>query len=275
MRPGRAGSPKVYAQPSARAGAQHAAPLQRASARRLGLLRLGWRRSGGFRCRHERNECRGVLHGDIREDLAVESDAGSLEAVNQLAIGQAVQAGGGADALNPQAAVLALLDAAVALGVTVGAIRGFLCGLVELAFGEEKAFCPLEVLLAPCPALGAAFYACHGFLLRFFLSRCMRSEEFLSDGSKDPPLQRTSPFSRPRPNALGRQTGRVNAQKKARTATGLSPGMNCLPQFTIALRRRFTSAAYRPAGTREALPGTICGTCVPHFLWRAHPKAAL
>src|SRR5260370_7631535 len=45
--------------------------------------------------------------------------------------------------------------------------------------------------------------------------------------------------------------------------------MNCLPQFTIALRRRFTSAAYRPAGTREALPGTICETSVPHFLPRA------
>jgi hypothetical protein len=26
-------------------------------------------------------------------------------------------------------------------------------------------------------------------------------------------------------------------RKKARTATGLSPGMNCLPHFTIALRR--------------------------------------
>jgi hypothetical protein len=33
--------------------------------------------------------------------------------------------------------------------------------------------------------------------------------------------------------------------------------MNCLPHFTIALRRWFTSAAYRPAGTREALPGTM------------------
>src|SRR5229473_8415423 len=173
------------------------------------------RRRGGFRCGHERSECRGVFHRDIRKHLAVEGDARSLEAVNQLAVGQAVQARGGADALNPQAAVLALLDATVALGVTIGAIGGFLCGLVELAFCEEKAFCPLEVLFAPCPALSAAFYASHGFLLRFWISRGLRSEEFLSDGSKDPPLQRKNlSLPRPRPNALGRQTGRVNAQKK-------------------------------------------------------------
>jgi hypothetical protein len=55
---------------------------------------------------------------------------------------------------------------------------------------------------------------------------------------------------------LGDKQGALT-RKKARAATGLSPGMKCLPHFTIALRRWFTSAAYRPAGTREALPGTI------------------
>src|SRR6267378_3472343 len=233
---------RQLAQPvrSCRDRAQHAAPLQRAGAERLGLLCLGLRRGGGFRCCHEGRECRGVLHGNIREHLAVESDARGFEAVNQLAVGQAVQAGGCADTLNPQAAVLAFLDAAVALGVTIGAIGGFLCGLVELALGEEKAFCPLEVLLAPCTALGAAFYASHGFLL------------------------------------LGGKQNRLRRRKeKHASCNGFVSGMNCLPHFTIALRRWVTSAAYRPAGTREALPGTICGTCVPHFPWRAHPKAAL
>src|SRR5882762_4982482 len=201
---------RQLAQPvrSCRDRAQHAAPLQRAGAERLGLLCLGLRRGGGFRCRHEGRECRGVLHGNIREHLAVESDTRGLEAVNQLAVGQAVQAGGGADALNPQAAVLAFLDAAVALGVTIGAIGGFLCGLVELALGEEKAFCPLEVLLAPCTALGAAFYACHGFLL------------------------------------LGGKQNRLRRRKeKHASCNGFVSGMNCLPHFSIALRRLITSAA--------------------------------
>src|SRR2546422_2365190 len=89
--------------------------------------------------------------------------------MNQLAVGQAVVSCGCADALNPQLAILAFFDAPVALGVTIGAIGGFLGGLVELALGEEKALCPLEILLAPCPALGAAFYACHGFSPSVFL----------------------------------------------------------------------------------------------------------
>jgi hypothetical protein len=75
-------------------------------------------------------------------------------------------------------------------------------------------------------------------------------------------------FSGPRFIALGgKQVARTRKNKRA--ATGLSPGMNCLPHFAIALRRKFTFAAYRPAGTREALPGTICETFVPHFLFRA------
>src|SRR6266700_5574565 len=64
---------------------------------------------------------------------------------------------------------------------------------------------------------------------------------------------------------MGNKTGCGDAKKNTRHATGLFPDMNCLPHFTIALRRRFTAAADRPAGTREALPGTICGTCVPRF----------
>src|SRR5208283_420289 len=83
--------------------------------------------------------------------------------MNESAIGQAILASGCADALNPQAAILALFHAAVALGVAIGAIGGFLSGLVQLALGEEEAFGAFEVLFAPSPALGAAFYAWHGF----------------------------------------------------------------------------------------------------------------
>src|SRR5260370_29825701 len=93
--------------------------------RKLGRLLLDRRWSGGFRRRHERSERRGILHGDIREYFAVERDARSLEAVNQLAVRQAVLAGGSAQALNPQAALLELLDAAGALGLTIRAIGPF------------------------------------------------------------------------------------------------------------------------------------------------------
>src|SRR6202521_2696306 len=174
--------------------------IEKATAERLRLFCLGLGRRGGFRSCHEGRECRGVLYRNIREHFAVESDARCFQAVHQLADGQTVQAGGSADALNPQAAVLALLDAAVALGVAIGAIRSFLGGLVELALGEEKAFCPLEVLLAPCTALGAAFYASHG----------------------------VSP--------LRWETKRVaGARKKHASRNGFVSGMNCLAAFEVHL----------------------------------------
>src|SRR5260370_13501747 len=143
--------------------------------RKLGALRLGWRRGGGLGFGRKLREAGGVLHRDVREDFAVERDARGFQPVNQLAVGQAVQPRSGADALNPQAAIMALLGTAVAEGIAIGAIGRFLSGLIQLALGEEKAFGPLEVLLAPRPALGAAFYACHGFLL--FLEKQDRLRE--------------------------------------------------------------------------------------------------
>jgi thiamine transporter ThiT len=81
--------------------------------------------------------------------------------MNQLAIRDAVLASGRADALNPELAILALFDAAIAKGVTVGAIGGFLRGLVELTFGEKEPLGAFEILLAPGSALSATFYAGH------------------------------------------------------------------------------------------------------------------
>src|ERR1700756_5506572 len=83
--------------------------------------------------------------------------------MDELAIGYAVLASGGADTLNPQTAILALLYAAIALCIAIRAIGRFLRGLVQLALGEEKALGPLEILLPPGPAFSAAFYAWHGF----------------------------------------------------------------------------------------------------------------
>src|SRR3979490_2708460 len=84
-----------------------------------------------------------------------------------------------------------------------------------------------------------------------------------SGGSSAPPPGRTLRFPKPRPNAFGRQTGRVNAQESA-----YRNGFVSRYELLAAFHRRLpaiTSAAHRPAGTREALPGTICETFVPHF----------
>src|SRR6202521_4789621 len=131
----------------------------------LRVLKLGFlllRRSGGLGLLRQLRERRGVLHRHVGQHLAVQRNARGLQPVNQLTVSHAVLPRGRADTLNPQAAILALLYAAIALRIAVRAVRRFLRRLVKLALREEKAFRPLEVLLAPCTALGAWFYAFHG-----------------------------------------------------------------------------------------------------------------
>ena len=108
-------------------------------------------------------ETSGIAHGHVGQHFAIHGNAGCFEAVNQLAVGDAILTSGGTDTLDPQAAILALLHAAIAFCVAIRAIGGFLRGLLELALGEEKAFRALEILFTPGPAFGAAFYAWHGF----------------------------------------------------------------------------------------------------------------
>src|SRR5208283_72740 len=108
-------------------------------------------------------EPRHVFHSHIREHLTVNRNTRSFQTVNQLTVGDAILASGGADTLNPQAAILALFHAAIAFCVAIRTIGGFLCRLVELALGEKEALGPLEILLTPSPAFCAAFYAWHGF----------------------------------------------------------------------------------------------------------------
>ena len=60
--------------------------------------------------------CR-LPHRQIGHDLAVDLDPGLEDAVHELRVGQAMLAGRGVDALDPQAAERALLVAPVAIGV--------------------------------------------------------------------------------------------------------------------------------------------------------------
>ncbi len=73
--------------------------------------------------------------------------------------------GGGADADDPERAVLALFLFAAGVGELQSALDGFLGSLVELGFGEEVAGCALENFAAAIGALGTAFYTRHGAVL--------------------------------------------------------------------------------------------------------------
>ena len=64
------------------------------------------------------------MHGEIGEDLAVNFDPGLVQAIDKSAIGQAEFTGRCVDALNPQGAEIALLGAAVAVGILLGLLDG-------------------------------------------------------------------------------------------------------------------------------------------------------
>src|SRR3954467_3956033 len=81
-------------------------------------------------CLGESAERLGVAHGDVGQHLAVQLDTGQLEAVQELAVAHAVQAGGGVDTGDPQAAEVALAVAAVTVRVGLRLEQSLLRALV-------------------------------------------------------------------------------------------------------------------------------------------------
>src|SRR3954463_14018548 len=86
----------------------------------------------------------GVADGDVGEHLAVELDLGQAQPVHQLAVAHALLAGGGVDALDPQAAELALAVLAVAVRVRAGLEQLLLGPLVTRVLLAAVSLGPLE-----------------------------------------------------------------------------------------------------------------------------------
>jgi hypothetical protein len=73
--------------------------------------------------------------GRLRQNLAVEFDAGQLQSVHEFAVGEASLARGGADANDPQRAEITLLAFTADIGEFQRAFHGFLRGTVQFALG--------------------------------------------------------------------------------------------------------------------------------------------
>ena len=94
-------------------------------------------------------------------------ETGLRQAVDELRVGEAFGAGGGVDALDPQGAEVALLGAAVAVGVLPGAIHGGLGGADGVLAAAVEALGLLQDLLVLGVGGDAPFHASH---LSAFLS---------------------------------------------------------------------------------------------------------
>src|SRR5262245_5210027 len=104
--------------------------------------------SGALRHLGQLRERGRVAHGEVGEQLAVHVHARLLEAGDERAVGEAVQAGGGVDAHDPQPPEVALLEPAVLVGELARALLGLECGLEQLAAAAVAALRGLEDLLA-------------------------------------------------------------------------------------------------------------------------------
>src|ERR1700678_4470823 len=98
-----------------------------------------------------------IFHRQIRQDLAVQFDAGLLQSADELVVVQPVQAGGGANAHDPDRPVLALLLFAAGIGKLQSALDGFFRGAVKLGFSEEVSARTFQNLFALGAAFGSTF----------------------------------------------------------------------------------------------------------------------
>ncbi len=93
----------------------------------------------------------GVVHGEVSENLAVETDVLLRELAHELGISDTVLTGGGVDSLDPKGTEITLLG----LAVTVGVSQTFLVSVLgygpDISSGEEISAGSLENLLAASP----------------------------------------------------------------------------------------------------------------------------
>src|SRR5450432_815325 len=124
-----------------------------------------------FREHRERSR---IANGEIRENLAIDFDAGLLEPVHEHTVAHVVLMRRGIDADDPELPKLALLVLAIAIGVDPAALDVFLRGLPELRAGAERTARRLHDLLLTLQSNDVALYAWHSSLLYACRRRFMR-----------------------------------------------------------------------------------------------------
>src|SRR5690606_19299061 len=117
-----------------------------------------------------------VVHGDVRQHLAVQGDARLAQAVHETAVAQAVDAGRGVDAGDPQRAEIALLLLAVDVGVLLGLDDGLVGNAEHLAARVVITLGLAQDLLVTAACGDATLDSCHGSALLRDTAACGRGD---------------------------------------------------------------------------------------------------
>jgi len=80
----------------------------------------------GFRALHQARKTGRVVHGDVRENLPVQVDAGALETADKLAVGNGGNAAGSIDTYNPKGTEIPLFKSAAHITVAQRLLDSFL-----------------------------------------------------------------------------------------------------------------------------------------------------
>src|SRR6202044_2211287 len=110
-------------------------PVFAASLRGCASLLCSLERVLGLHCQRGKTCC--VVRGDVGQDLAVQTVASLLQAIDERRVAHAIDLARSIDAHDPQRAELALLLLAADVGKLQSALNSFLSGLVQLGFREE------------------------------------------------------------------------------------------------------------------------------------------
>ena len=93
----------------------------------------------------------GIIHGEVSENFAVETDVLLRELAHELGISDPILTRGGIDPLDPKGAEIALLGLAVTIGVSQTFLVSVLSYGPDILSGEEISAGSLENLLAASP----------------------------------------------------------------------------------------------------------------------------
>ena len=93
----------------------------------------------------------GIVHGEVGENLTVETDILLGEFAHELGIGKAVLTGSCVDTLDPEGAEIALLGLAVTVRIRQTFFVGVLRNCPDVLSGKEITAGSLENLLAARP----------------------------------------------------------------------------------------------------------------------------
>src|SRR5690606_27491339 len=112
-----------------------------------------------LRLRHQSGESLRLMDGHVGQHLAVDLDAGLVQAVDEAAVGQAVLTHRSVDALDPQGAEVALAGLAVAIGVLQRLLDRLLGDADGVLATAVKALGGFQDLLVLGVAGSASFHA--------------------------------------------------------------------------------------------------------------------